>query len=398
MTVETIGKDCSGCSLCVNICGKHSISMRPNSEGFLYPVIDHNTCIDCGLCYKKCPCNGTQEKSKGISQQYYASANKVEEDLLNSSSGGLFIAMAKTIIKQGGYVCGCVFDKEMKAVHICTNELCDVKRMMGSKYVQSTIGKCLPQIKELLKSGKKVLFTGTACQNAAVKEFVKDKENLYLVDILCHGVPSPLFFSKYVNFLQDKHHGKLTNIEFRNKKQLGWGSEHRTLYTIENAGKQTEFIPSLPAYFCSFFWGTNLRESCYKCHFAGEERVTDITIGDFWGYWTYFHKKFPKGISIASVNTQQGKKLFDSISEELEYCIDIPKEKAKGTNTNFYHPTPRPKSRDDFYTDIENRDYESYIWPIYMNKETRKKMLRSVYGRYMPNWIKTILTSFRKHD
>jgi Pyruvate/2-oxoacid:ferredoxin oxidoreductase delta subunit len=397
MTIEKIGSDCSGCSLCVQVCGKKCISMQSNNEGFLYPIIDHSKCVDCGLCYKKCPCNGEHERAK-TNPQYYAAANNNSEDLLNSSSGGLFIAMSKAILKGGGYVCGCVFDKNMKAVHICTNKIQEVERMMGSKYVQSTIEDCLPKVKELLVAGHKVLFTGTACQNAAVKEYIKNRENLYLVDILCHGVPSPLFFSKYVDFLEEKHQGKLTNIDFRNKKQLGWGSEHRTLYTIEKEGITREYIPSLPAYFCSFFWGTNLRESCYKCHFAGEERITDITIGDFWGYWTYFHKKFPKGISIASVNTKRGEELIHLIDDCLEYCINIPADKAKGTNTNFYHSTPRPKTRDLFYEDIENKSYKDFVWSIYLNRETRKKMLVSIYGRYMPQFIKTIITSFRKHD
>lgn len=204
MTIEKIGSDCSGCSLCVQVCGKKCISMQSNNEGFLYPIIDHSKCVDCGLCYKKCPCNGEHERAK-TNPQYYAAANNNSEDLLNSSSGGLFIAMSKAILKGGGYVCGCVFDKNMKAVHICTNKIQEVERMMGSKYVQSTIEDCLPKVKELLVAGHKVLFTGTACQNAAVKEYIKNRDNLYLVDILCHGVPSPLFFSKYVDFLEEKH-------------------------------------------------------------------------------------------------------------------------------------------------------------------------------------------------
>ena len=122
-----------------------------------------------------------------------------------------------------------------------------------------------------------------------------------------------------------------------------------------------------------FLLGTNLRESCYKCHFAGEERITDITIGDFWGYWTYFHKKFQKGISIASVNTTRGEELIHLIDDCLEYCINIPADKAKGTNTNFYHSTPRPKTRDLFYEDIENKSYKDFVWSIYLNRETRKK-------------------------
>ena len=371
--------------------------MEIDSEGFMQPSINHSSCIDCGLCYKKCPCN-RQIKLESIVPLYYTAAISDKEELINSSSGGIFISLAKHIISRGGYVCGCIYDSNMKAIHTCTKDLKVVHKMMGSKYVQSDIQWCMDAVKELLDGGSEVLFTGTACQIAAIKSYCRNRDNLFLVDILCHGVPSPVFFSKYVEFLKRKHNGEVVNIEFRNKKELGWGSEHRTFYEIKKQGKIKGYRPNLPAYFCSFFWGLNLRESCYNCKFAGRNRVSDITIGDFWGYWSYFHKNFPEGISIVSVNTEKGKALFNLVKDDMEFCVELPEIQAKGTNTNFYHPTQRPSTREDFYRDLNNSKYEKFIMRTFFDKTSRKKLLVSAYGRFMPKWIKSIIRSKKISD
>ena len=389
MTIYNINKkECCGCALCSIICVKHCIKMQSDAEGFLTPIIDDEQCINCGLCYKKCPVSKAIETYE--SPRYYAAAISNKEELLYSSSGGLFVSLAKHILSIGGYVCGCVWDEHMRAIHICSNKIEDIYRMMGSKYVQSTIEKVLPEIIHYVNDGHKVLFTGTACQIAAVKSLNPSSDNLYFVDILCHGVPSPLFFRKYVGYLEKKHSGRLTNLEFRDKKKLGWGSEHRTYYEIERNGKVKGYRPILPAYFCAFFYGTNLRESCYNCKYAGEQRISDITIGDFWGYMAYYRRRFLEGLSIASVNTKKGLSLFNSIKGDLSFCDEIPKDKAKGTNTNFYHPTHRYSSRDTFYSDIYNSEYKDYIWKIYLDKCTRKQFLTSLYGRFMPECIKKL--------
>ena len=387
MTISDISNlECTGCSLCSLLCPKESVEMKMDSEGFLQPIINNETCINCGLCYKKCP--SVRETEKHHTPIYYATAIKNKEKLLRSSSGGNFYALADRFIADGGYVCGCVFDESIKAVHICTNNMCKVERMMGSKYVQSSITECLKEAKKVIGAGKRVLFTGTACQVAAAKEFLKNDNLLYTVDILCHGVPSPLFLSKYVDFLENKHKGKLVRLEFRNKQELGWGSEHRTYYEIKNKKGIIGYRPKLPAYFCAFFWSLNLRESCYNCKFAGKDRVSDITIGDFWGYKAYFGKDFPDGISIASVNSEKGQELYASISQEMEFKIEIPQDSATGTNTNFYHPTLRPVTRDGFYKNVENMNYKQFRSRVFLDRTSRKKLFTSLYGRFVPESIK----------
>lgn len=395
MTIESVGKiNCSGCSLCSLICPKKSITMKQDAEGFLQPVIDHTTCVDCGACYKQCPCK--EQYAEERKPVYYATAINDKQLLGKSSSGGVFIALASKFIEDGGYVCGCVFNEDMAAIHICTNNLEEAKRMMGSKYVQSSISSCMEEVKRLLKENHKVLFTGTACQIAAVKQLVRDAENLYCVDILCHGVPSPLFLKKYVKHLEQKHHGKLTRLEFRNKEKLGWGSEHRTYYEITRSGNKKGYRPNLPAYFCAFFWGLNLRESCYHCKFTGTNRVSDITIGDFWGYWSYFKKNFPEGISIVSVNDEKGRILFDSIRGREEYLFDLEQKNALGTNTNFYHPTLKPSTRDGFYSNLEHLEYKAFKKRVFFDPTIRKKLLVSAYGCYVPSGVRGLIRKIIK--
>ena len=390
MTIEAIASSrCSGCSLCSQECAKKSITMAANEEGFLHPVIDYATCVDCGLCYKMCPCN--EEPLKEVTPVFYTSAIKDKEKLLKSSSGGNFIALASCFIEQGGYVCGCVFNAEMVAEHVCTNDMSVVERMMGSKYVQSNIQKVLPEVKRHLSEGVPVLFTGTACQVAAVRRYTKDHEGLYTVDILCHGVPSPQYLAKYKDFLERKHNGRLVELQFRNKQELGWGSEHRTYYEIEKDGVLKGYRPSLPAYFCAFFWSLDLRESCYNCKFAGLNRVSDITIGDFWGYWAYFKKRFPEGISIASVNTEKGKRLFESARIAFDFCEEVPRDAAIVSNTNFFHPTLRPSTRSGFYKNLSNLSYERMRARVFFDKTSFKKLMTSVYGRYMPAAAKRLI-------
>lgn len=398
MTIDIIGRDnCSGCSLCSLICPYHSISMKEDKEGFLQPTIDKDTCVECGACYNMCPCK--EESKIEVNPVYYTGAISDKHLLKKSSSGGVFIALATYIIEQGGFVCGCVFNFQMEAVHICTNKLEDVKRMMGSKYVQSNISLCLLEVRGLLKDGKTVLFTGTACQVAAIKNYTKNHPNLFCVDILCHGVPSPLYLKKYVDHLEKKHKGKLVNLEFRNKEKLGWGSEHRTYYEIENDCGVKGYRPNLPAYFCAFFWGLNLRESCYHCKFTGVNRISDITLGDFWGYWTYFKKSFPEGISIISVNREKGRNLLAGIENLFDFKYELKQKDAIGTNTNFYHPTIKPFTRDSFYDGIHEKDYCSLSYRVFLNRTIWKKLLISAYGCYVPeNVRKVIRKCLRKNN
>lgn len=395
MTIEAIKKEeCTGCGLCSELCSKRSISMMPDDEGFLRPQINQATCIDCGLCYKKCPVNVDLKRSEEI--VYYSGAIKDEKAIMKSSSGGLFHALATVVLNNGGYVCGCIVDERNEAVHVCSNDAKIVAKMMGSKYVQSKFHICLPEVKRILGTRKTVLFTGTACQVAAVRQYTRDDANLITVDILCHGVPSPRYFRSYVDYLEKKYKGHLQKIEFRNKDILGWGAEHRTYIEINQGNKVKAVRPSLPSYFCAFFYGQNLRLSCYQCKYAGTSRVSDLTIGDYWGAWTRYRKYFPKGISVISVNTSMGQQLLEKISEEFEIFDRLDQKSALGSNTNFYHPTELLPERSFFYNRINEKEaYRKTRRNVFFCKSTRKKLMVSLYGKYFPKFLKDLYQSIK---
>lgn len=378
-------KQCMGCGVCSQLCPAKCIAMRVDSEGFLYPSVDKSKCVDCNLCVKKCPIlSDTVIFSNSNETKYYAAIIKDQEELKLSSSGGVFSTLADHILHEGGYVCGCVYNDRMEAVHVVSKDQNTIRRMYGSKYVQSNILECYSVINEILLRGEKVLFTGTACQVAALKAFLgKEYEGLYTVDILCHGVPSPGLFRLFVEHLSKKEESQVLDIRFRDKEKNGWGSEHRTSVTYANGKKKWPFMP---AYFSAFFYGLDLRESCYCCKYAGTKRVSDLTIGDYWGSWKKYGKRFREGISVVSVNSKRGELLFNSISRSLLKKDELSIGEAVWSNDNFDHPVKRPMERDDFYTRIDN--YRSILKKTYTARTYRKKIIISLYGVLLPEKVR----------
>ncbi len=383
---EKLQKDlCTGCGLCSQICPLKCITMCEDEEGFVYPNVDNDRCSNCSFCIKKCPVLSDEVLFSDINEtQYYAAINKNIDELKIASSGGVFSALADFILCDGGSVCGCVYNDKMEAVHVVTSERNTIKRMYGSKYVQSNILDCYGIIKEKLEHGEKVLFTGTACQVAALKSFLgSEQEFLYTVDILCHGVPSPSLFRMFVNHLNERKKGRVIDIKFRDKEKKGWGSEHRTSVTFDNGRK---IWPFMPAYFSSFFYGLDLRESCYHCRFAGTNRVSDLTIGDYWGSWKKYRKRFKEGISVISINTLKGKKLFSEIQNNFSFVESLTLKEAISSNDNFVHAVKRPVERDKFYEGLIK--YKQCCKRTYSAKSYRKKIIISFYGAVVPEKIR----------
>lgn len=381
-------EQCAGCGLCSQICPSKCISMIENSEGFLYPDVNSSICVHCSLCINYCPIiSDAVFNSCDNEPKYYDAINKDDKELKLASSGGVFSALANITLREGGYVCGCVYNEQMEAVHVVSNERNTIMRMYGSKYVQSNISDCYTKIKGILDTGVKVLFSGTACQVAALKSFLgKNYENLYTVDILCHGVPSPGLFRLFVNHFNNKTNQKVLDIKFRDKEKKGWGSEHRTSVLYDNGKK---IWPFMPAYFSAFFYGLDLRESCYQCRFAGTNRVSDMTIGDFWGSWKKYGKRFKEGISVISINSAKGNILFSNIQDSFVFVEKLSKQEAICSNDNFVHPVKRPKERDSFYKDLAK--YKQCSLRTYSARTYRKKIISSFYGAVIPEVIRIFI-------
>ena len=314
---------CCGCEACVQICPKHCISFNADEEGFRYPVVASDLCIDCGLCEKACPV--INKKDKRVPIQSFAAKNPCESERLRSSSGGIFIVLAKEVLNQGGVVFGARFDESWNVVHSYTDSVDGIEPFLGSKYVQSRIGDSYVKAKEFLLTGRKVLFSGTPCQIAGLRLYLrKEFENLITVDLICHGVPSPGIWQQYLSeILTQQDNATIESITFRDKSS-GW-KNYRFIVTLSkflSAGKKQTFRVSHLHDEDPFFQGFNdynliLRPSCMKCPSRNLRSGSDITLADFWGIETLIPEfDDDKGVSVIMVNTESGLKMVNSLCIE----------------------------------------------------------------------------------
>ena len=315
---------CCGCSACANACPKGCISMQADEEGFLYPKVEENNCINCGLCKKVCPIlNKPQTFSV---KEIYAAKHQSEQVKLKSSSGGMFTALAEIILKKGGVVFGASFDKDWQVVHAYAENLEDLDKLRRSKYVQSDIGKTYQQAKQFLQQGREVLFTGTPCQIAGLRNYLgKEYDKLITSEIFCHGVPSPAVWQKFL--AENTQKENISAIDFRNK-YFGWDSSFLKISYSDGS-----FLPKIPSLLNSIlrvkkglllrrfyrlpFWISNLyeRPSCHQCQFKGWNKMADFSIGDFWGVKKNFPKLYDsKGVSVLLVNTEKAKSLLSQMT------------------------------------------------------------------------------------
>lgn len=340
---------CTGCGACVNICPKKAINFERDGSGFLYPYIDRNKCIGCSLCNAVCQMENKFER-EDYGQVFYALVNKNLNHLKVSSSGGAFLAVADYVFKMGGVVAGCAFDENQKAIHMITYTLNDcVDKLCGSKYVQSETLYTYTDVKNLLNDGKTVLYVGTPCQIEGLYLFLKkNPKNLITIDLICHGVSSPLLWEKHKSYLENKVHAKINRYRFRGKEKAGWALYYYYYYYGgKNRCKQGPSI--LDRYYADFLKGVNYRESCYQCRYANLDRVGDITLGDFWGAEKIIDGvDLHGGISLVIINSQQGNEIIQHISDTV-ILKQITKENAIEDNHNLVEPTSRPKERNDYY-------------------------------------------------
>lgn len=376
---------CTGCRACEQICPHSAMSMQPNAEGFLESFIDYIKCVDCGLCRLVCPQNIKPKLNDPI--KVYAVRDKNDSEIHISASGGAFAAAARTILTNGGIVVGAVYNDDMTVSHIVVDNMENLHKLQSSKYVQSNTESTFREVKKLLKSGKNVLYSGTPCQIAGLKGFLrKDYENLYTMDLICHGVASPKLFAKYLEWLGGKMGGKIVYYDFRDKS-TGWGLDYMT-----KTKTKTKTMPcSLDPYYYHFLKGDTYRESCYRCQYSQKNRVGDITIGDYWGIekeYPYFYST--KGVSCALINTPKGQHLWEQISQEF-VSLESTFDKVVNANHNLRASTPRPAIRDIIYKHIDDLSVDKYFTtqlPIPFNLKARIKWL-------LPIWVKVLIKKYK---
>ena len=347
--ISRIKEKCVGCKSCEQSCPKHCISMIENQEGFWYPAVDEEKCVECGKCLKTCPIENIK-LHRNNPQTVWAWRNKSDIDIMRSASGGAADSAAKIVLQMGGVVYGAAYDEQLVVSHIEIVNDGERKKIQSSKYVQSDPKDSYAKVKQRLEEGRIVLYTGTPCQIAGLYTFLGgDKPNLYTVDLIFHGVPTPKFFKKYIEYQDKRMNDKVIYYNFRSKDKRGWGTQ----YLLKTKTKTKTKPLAIDRYGKHFMDGDCYRECCYQCAYANTNRVGDMTVGDFWGI-AKSHPEFnsPKGISSIFVNTEKGQRLF----EKMKALADVEEgtlQEAMIKQGNLICPSSRPECRNDFYKRID---------------------------------------------
>ena len=352
-------KNCCGCNACGDACAQQAISFKTDNEGFWYPSVSPDLCVDCGLCEKVCPVIHVDELKKNDLQEpvCYAAEHKNLEVIFDSTSGGMFSALAEIMYRSGGYVGGAIYNDDFSVRHFISNEKADLPRLRSSKYLQSNAEGFYRQVKSLVVKGEKVLVCGAPCQMAGLRAFLqKDYENLIIVDFVCRGINSPKAVQKYLQTFEERYGSPVVYVKSKSK-EYGWRNltqkvilaDGRHLYETKKENRFTKGYLSTNA-FC--------RPSCYECPFKGFPRMADITLADFWG----IEKVCPEmdkdlGTSLVMINSQKGLAYFERVQSRINY-VPVPFQSAVDGNPAFLKPLGPPKvDRDQFFRDLDQMSF-----------------------------------------
>ena len=376
---------CNACTACTSICVRGCITMHEDNEGFLYPKVDQSLCNNCGLCEIVCPIIHQRPSVPISNLDIYACYNKNDEIRRLSSSGGIFTLLSEKVLVEGGVVFGSCFDHNFSVKHDFTENNHELEIFRGSKYLQSRIEDNYQKTEKFLKEGRKVLFSGTPCQIAGLKNYLrKDYKNLITVDFACHGVPSPKVFRIYLeqSFLKNKNE-KIKDIKFRDKSE-GW-KKFNFAITMQDKNKYCRTIKErldTNVYMKGFLNNLYLRPSCYVCQVKSFSSGSDITIADFWGI-EKIHPEMDddKGTSLAIINTEEGREFFNIIKESL--CL-IPSSLNKAVQYNpcLVKPVVYNTKRDVFFKNFETQNINLLInklTKIKFNKQLKYFILHTLY-------------------
>lgn len=383
-------KDCCACAACLNICPKQAIQMQEDEKGFLYPVIDNDKCIKCGLCIKTCALQNSKLTNTPL-KTYAAQSNNT--DLKKSASGGIFASLAINILKAGGVIYGAALENvngKLICRHIAVNNVTDLEKLQGSKYIQSNIGNIYQEVKKNLLENKTVLFSGTPCQVDGLRAYLGKKyENLYCIDIICHGVPSNKMFQDYIETLEKKYNDKIVDFKFRDKTK-GWGLTAKG-YTAKG---YTAIIPANVSSFYYYFLKSYIyRDSCYSCKYACKNRCGDITIGDYWGIENAHPEilknnsvlDYRNGISCLIVNTEQGNRLIEKYRDNLRLIESDFEKVAKENGQLNIASACNVEKRNKLLKLYRKNGYES------VENSFRKIRILNMVKNLVPVWMKNVI-------
>jgi acetyltransferase-like isoleucine patch superfamily enzyme/coenzyme F420-reducing hydrogenase beta subunit len=384
--------DCCGCNACGDACSHDAIAFKTDIEGFWYPKVDMDKCTDCGLCEKVCPIINVKDLKKNDLEQSvcYAAEHKNLEVVFDSTSGGLFSALADVMYKEKGYVGGAIFNKDFSIRHFISNDKKDLPALRSSKYAQSDLSGFYAEVKKLLKKEEKVLVCGCPCQMAALRAFLrKDYENLIIADFICRGINSPKVWRKYLDSFEERYGSKVVYAKAKSK-EYGWRNLTQKV-VLENgtAYYETKEISNFTKGY--LHTGVYCRPSCYDCQFKGYPRISDITLADFWGIEN-IDKTLEKnlGTSLVMVNSKKGELYFERVKNRINY-VNVPFESIEAGNRSLNLSVDKPKvSREQFFEDLDKMSFlqiaEKYIKSNFAkNAKQRLKLYLKIIKHFIIN-------------
>lgn len=377
-------KKCSSCGACANVCSHGAITMQLDKDGFYRPVVDSTKCVKCGLCEKTCPWKNEVHNPNGSSKapRTIAAYALDEEIRMHSSSGGIFTVLAEKILEDGGVVVGVAQLSPTRFGHIVVDNKADLAKLRGSKYVQADVGTIYRDVRSLLKSGRKVLFSGTPCQVAGLYTVLGKaaSANLFTVDVVCHGTPSVKVFEKYIEYLECDSQSKVISTQFRDKCK-GWHL-FSTTSLMENGSQSSKTLRD-DIFLRVFMGNLCLNSSCSDCHYGKLPRIADITLGDYWNI-ADIHPQMEddKGTSVVLLNTAHGEELLSSVAGSLKQC-ESSLEKAIAGNPCIVRSSKEHFRRHEFSADLDRKTMSTLVKKYCVQLPIYKIILLKIYNRIL---------------
>ena len=362
---------CTGCGACAAVCPKGCIRMEPDLEGFFYPVVDPKKCIACNHCQKTCPVQNKTSPDSGETNAY-AAINKDEQVRLYSTSGGVFSLLCRWVLNREGVVFGAAYDNDFQVIHCQVDSPEDFNKLRGAKYAQSKLGDTFAGVKHNLEEGRYVLFSGTPCQVGGLRSFLaKPYEKLILVDLICHGVPSPTVWQYYIDYRRRKDADGLKPVHINiRSKETGWPS-----YSISfeyPGGRFYSVSNSQDPYLRGFVGNLYLRPSCSYCQFKGIRRQSDFTLGDYWGVWSQLPEYHDgKGTSLVLLHSEKAHSIWNDLSSELRLSKVDPNQ-ALTENPSALVASACSQARASFFSHYQTDDFAELIEMLYPHPVVKK--------------------------